>query len=155
MPRIDVDVTKTGAIVEGRSLVKIGSLPHVFPDGDPVLKQFFLTVTAKDAKGQTLVEETQQFGLSYDKLLRGPIPDPFIKGGNTRKVPFALTLPSGTSASSIEAVLTYSLIPTPELVVQEKYLAALLTDAEREEARKIIHEYTQRHFLTYRVKQLP
>ena len=155
MPRIDVEVTKTGTVVEGRSVVKVGSLPHIFPDGDPVLKQFFLTVTAKDAKGQTLVEETQQFGLSYDKLLRGPIQDPFIKGGNTRKVPFALTLPSGTSASSIEAVLTYSLIPTPEPVVQEKYLAALQTDAEREEARKIIHEYTQRHFLTYRVKQLP
>ena len=155
MPRIDVEVTKTGTVVEGRSVVKVGSLPHIFPDGDPVLKQFFLTVTAKDAKGQTLVEETQQFGLSYDKLLRGPIQDPFIKGGNTRKVPFALTLPSGASVSSIEAVLTYSLIPTPEPVVQEKYLAALPTDAEREEARKIIHEYTQRHFLTYRVKLLP
>jgi Cytochrome c554 and c-prime len=155
MPRIDVEVTKTGTIVEGRSLVKVGSLPHSFPDGDPVLKQFFLTVTAKDAKGQTLAEETQQFGLSYDKLLRGSIPDPFVKGGNTRKVPFAFTLPNGTVASSIEAVLTYALIPTPEPVVQERYLAALPTDAEREDARKIIHEYTQRHFLTYRVKQLP
>ena len=155
MPRIDVEVTKAGTTVEGRSLVKIGSLPHIFPDGDPVLKQFFLTVTAKDAKGQTLAEETQQFGLSYDKLLRGPIPDPFIKGGNTRKVPFAFTLPSGTAASSIEAVLTYALIPIPDPVIQEKYLAALQTDAERDEARKIIHEYTQRHFLTYRVKQLP
>lgn len=155
MPRIDVEVTKTGTTVEGRSLVKVGSLPHIFPDGDPVLKQFFLTVTAKDAKGQTLAEETQRFGLSYDKLLRGPIPDPFIKGGNTRKVPFAFTLPSGTAASSIEAVLTYALIPTPEPVVQEKYLVSIPTDAEREEARKIIHEYTQRHFLTYRVKQLP
>jgi hypothetical protein len=150
-----VDVTKTGTVVEGRSVVKIGSLPHSFPDGDPVLKQFFLTVTAKDAKGQILVEETQQFGLPYDKILRGPIPDPFIKGGNTRKVPFTLTLPSGTAASSVEVVLTYALIPTPEPVVQEKYLATLPTDAEREEARKIIHEYTQRHFLTYRVKQLP
>lgn len=155
MPRIDVEVTKTGTTVEGRSLVKVGSLPHIFPDGDPVLKQFFLTVTAKDAKGQTLTEETQRFGLSYDKLLRGPIPDPFIKGGNTRKVPFAFTLPSGTVASSIEAVLTYALIPAPEPEVQEKYLGSLQTDAEREEAKMIIHEYTQRHFLTYRVKQLP
>ena len=154
MPRIDVEVTKTGTTVEGRSLVKVGSLPHIFPDGDPVLKQFFLTVTAKDAKGQTLTEETQRFGLSYDKLLRGPIPDPFIKGGNTRKVPFAFTLPSGTVASSIEAVLTYALIPAPEPEVQEKYLGSLQTDAEREEAKMIIHEYTQRHFLTYRVKQL-
>ncbi|MFO0699296.1 MAG: multiheme c-type cytochrome [Nitrospira sp.] len=154
MPRIDVEVTKTGTTVEGRSLVKVGSLPHIFPDGDPVLKQFFLTVTAKDAKGQTLVEETQQFGLSYNQLLRGPIPDPFIKGGNTRKAPFALRLPSGAVASSVEVVLTYALIPEPATSLLEAYLATLETDAEREEARKIIHDYTQRHFLTYRVKPL-
>lgn len=154
MPRIDVDVTKTGTILEGRSLVKVGSLPHIFPDGDPVLKQFFLTVTAKDAKGQTLAEETRQFGLSYDQLLRGPIPDPFIKGGNTRKVPFALTLPNGTVASSVEVVLTYSLIPRPEQGLQDRYLASLQAESEREEAKKIIQEYTQRHFLTYRVKTL-
>lgn len=154
MPRIDVEVTKTGATVEGRSLVKVGSLPHSFPEGDPVLKQFFLTVTAKDAKGQILTEETQQFGLSYDQLLRGPIPDPFIKGGNTRKVPFVLTLPEGKAAASIEAVLNYALIPTPTPTLLERYLATLATDAARDEAKNIVQEYTQRHFLTYRVKVL-
>ena len=28
-----------------------------------------------------LGEETKRFGLPYEKILRGPIPDPFIKGG--------------------------------------------------------------------------
>ncbi|UVT19329.1 MAG: hypothetical protein H8K03_16240 [Nitrospira sp.] len=154
MPRIDVEATKTGMVVEGTGIVKVGSLPHSFPDGDPVLKQFFLTITVKDAKGNTLAEETKQFGLPYDRILRGPIPDPFIKGGNTRKVPFALTLPGGTAASSIEAVLTYALIPKPEIPLQEQYFATLQADTEREEARKIIQEYTQRRFLTYRVKSL-
>ncbi|NOU09101.1 MAG: hypothetical protein HOO98_03655 [Nitrospira sp.] len=155
LPRIDVDVTKAGTVVEGTGIVKVGSLPHSFPDGDPVLKQFFLTVTAKDAAGKILAEETKQFGLPYDKILRGPIPDPFIKGGNTRKVPFALALPADTAASSIEAVLTYALIPMPEPPVLEKYLTTLETETTREEARKIVQEYTQRHFLTYRVKALP
>jgi nitrate/TMAO reductase-like tetraheme cytochrome c subunit len=154
MPRIEVEVTKTGRVVEGTGIVKVGSLPHSFPDGDPVLKQFFLTVTVKDAAGKIVAEETKRFGLSYDKILRGPIPDPFIKGGNTRKVPFSLVLPAGTAAASIEAVLTYALIPTPEPALQDKYLGILETDTEREEARKIIQEYTQRHFLTYRVKSL-
>lgn len=154
MPRIDVDVTKTGTVVEGIGVVKVGSLPHSFPDGDPVLKQFFLTITAKNAAGKTVAEETKQFGLPYDKILRGSIPDPFIKGGNTRKVPFTLTLPAGAAVASIEVVLTYALIPMPEPLLQEQYLATLGTDAEREEARKIIQEYTQRHFLTYRVKSL-
>jgi len=154
MPRIDIEVAKTGTVVEGTGVVKVGSLPHSFPDGDPVLKQFFLTVTAKDGTGKTLAEETRQFGLPYDKILRGPIPDPFIKGGNTRKVPFSLTLPAGTAAASIEAMLTYSLLPTPEPPLQERYLETLKTDTEREGTRKIIQEYTQRRFLTYRVKSL-
>jgi len=154
MPRIDIEVTKLGAMVEGISAVKVGSLPHSFPDGDPILKQFYLTLTVKDAKGETLVEETKQFGLPYDEILRGPIPDPFVKGGTTRKVPFALTLPAGAVASSVEAVLTYALIPTPAPELQHKYLTTLGGEAERDEAKKIIQEYSQRHFLTYRVKPL-
>ncbi|MGE0644116.1 MAG: multiheme c-type cytochrome [Nitrospira sp.] len=154
MPRIDIGITKSDSIVEGIGAVKVGSLPHSFPDGDPVLKQFFLTITVKDVKGETLAEETKQFGLSYEEMLRGPIPDPFVKGGTTRKIPFALTLPAGAVASSVEAVLTYSLIPMPTPELQERYLATLRTDGQREEAKKIIHEYSQRHFLTYRVKGL-
>ncbi len=154
MPRIDIGVTKHDSVVEGIGAVKVGSLPHSFPDGDPVLKQFFLTLTVKDANGRTLAEETKQFGLSYGEILRGPIPDPLVKGGTTRKVPFALTLPDGAVASSVEAVLTYSLIPTPAPELQQTYLATLRTDGEREEAKKIIQEYSQRHFLTYRVKPL-
>lgn len=154
MPRIDIEMTKIDRLVEGIGIVKVGSLPHSFPDGDPVLKQFFLTVTAKDATGKTLAEQTKQFGLPYDKILRGPIPDPFIKGGNTRKVPFSLALPAVPAAASIEAVLTYSLLPTPEPLLLERYLSTLETDRKREEARKIIQEYTQQRFLTYRVKSL-
>ena len=57
-----------------------------------------LTITIKDAQGKVLGEETKRFGLPYDKILRGPIPDPFIKGGNTRKVPFTLPLAAGVLA---------------------------------------------------------
>ena len=154
MPRIDLDITKTGTSVEGTALVKIGSLPHSFPDGDPVLKQFFLTVTIKDAKGQVLAEDKKHFGLPFDKILRGPIPDPFIKGGHTRKVPFARTLPEGTKAATVEAVLNYGLIPTPDAALRDKYLASLGSDKEREEAKKILNEYTQPRILTYRAKSL-
>jgi nitrate/TMAO reductase-like tetraheme cytochrome c subunit len=152
-PRIDIDLKQTGGAVEGIALVKIGSLPHSFPDGDPVLKQFFLTITVKDAAGKVLAGETRQFGLPYEKVLRGPIPDPFIKGGHTRKVPFALPLSAGTPAT-VEAVLTYALIPTPEPTLMGKYLATLKSDKDRDEAKQIIHEYTQPRMLTYRVKSL-
>jgi nitrate/TMAO reductase-like tetraheme cytochrome c subunit len=154
MPRVDLETTKSASAVEGIALVKIGSLPHSFPDGDPVLKQFYLTITAKDAQGKVLKEETKQFGLPYDKILRGPIPDPFIKGGNTRKVPFSLPLPAGTTAALVEAVLSYTLIPTPEPALREKYLVTLGNDKERENAKKILDEYTQPRVLTYRAKNL-
>ena len=119
-----------------------------------MLKQFFLTVTAKDAAGHVVAEESKQFGLPYDKILRGPIPDPFIKGGHTRKVPFALMLPDGFTAATVEAVLTYALIPTPDPTLQEKYLATLSGGKERDEAKQIIHEYTRPRMLTYRAKSL-
>jgi nitrate/TMAO reductase-like tetraheme cytochrome c subunit len=154
MPRVDIETTKSASTVEGTMLVRVGSLPHSFPDGDPVLKQFFLVVTVKDAKGKVLGQDTKQFGLPYDKILRGPIPDPFIKGGNTRKVPFSLTLPAGTSAASIEAVLNYALIPVPEPALRDKYLATLANDKERENAKKILDEYAQPRVLTYRAKTL-
>ncbi len=154
MPRVDIDSTKSASAVEGTVLVKVGSLPHSFPDGDPVLKQFFLAITVKDAAGKVLGQETKQFGLPYDKILRGPIPDPFIKGGNTRKVPFSLSVPAGASAASIEAVLNYSLIPVPEPALKDRYLATLVSDKEREAAKKILDEYTQPRVLTYRAKTL-
>jgi hypothetical protein len=153
-PRVDIDVKKTGGTLEGTVLVKIGSLPHSFPDGDPVLKQFFLTLTVKDEAGHVVAEHTKTFGLPYDKILRGPVPDPFIKGGHTRRVPFALTVPEGSAAATVEAVLTYALIPTPEPTLQDKYLATLSSNKERDEAKQIIHEYTRPRVLTYRVKSL-
>ena len=154
MPRIDIEASKSTAAVEGTVLVKVGSLPHSFPDGDPVLKQFFLTIAVKDAGGKVLSQETKHFGLPYDKILRGPIPDPFIKGGNTRKVPYSLSVPAGTTAASIEAVLNYALIPVPDTALRDKYLATLTDNKEREAAKKILDEYTQPRMLTYRAKTL-
>jgi hypothetical protein len=154
MPRIDIDHTKSSDKVEGTALVKVGSLPHSFPDGDPVLKQFILVIAVKDAQGKVLAQETKQFGLPYDKILRGPIPDPFIKGGNTRKVPFSLAIPSGATPALIEAVLNYTLIPAPEPALRDKYLATLKDDKEREKAKKILEEYAQPRVLTYRAKTL-
>ena len=68
-------------------------------------------------------------------------------------MPFSLAVPGGASAASVEAVLTYSLIPTPEPALKDKYLATLKDDKEREKAKKILDEYTPR-MLTYRAKTL-
>jgi hypothetical protein len=154
MPRIEVEATKSGTSVDGTVLVKVGSLPHSFPDGDPVLKQFFLAITTKDAQGNVLGEETKRFGLPYEKILRGPIPDPFIKGGHTRRVPFSQALKGGEEPATIEVVLSYALIPEPEAELKTKYLATLANDQERATAKKVIEEYIQPRMLTYRAKAL-
>src|SRR4029078_8739690 len=83
MPRIDIDSSKSAEKVEGTALVKVGSLPHSFPDGDPVLKQFDLAITVKDAQGKVLAQETKHFGLPYDKILRGSVHRPFMQGCKT------------------------------------------------------------------------
>jgi hypothetical protein len=154
MPRIDLDVSAGASGVEGTVLVKIGSLPHSFPDGDPVLKQFFVSIVIKDAEGKSLGEQVQHFGLPYDKILRGPIPDPFIKGGYTRRVPFSQPLPPGSSPAAVEVVLSYALIPEPDAALKGEYLATLATDQARATADSIISEYVQPRVLTYRAKAL-
>jgi hypothetical protein len=119
------------------------------------LKQFFLTVTLKDAKGVTVASEVTHIGLPFDQILRGPIPDPFVKGGTTRRVPFSLMLPSGAPVPvTIEALLTYSLIPEPTPELQSKYLATLPSDKDRQTATTLIHEYSQPRVLTFRTKAL-
>ena len=60
-PRVDLEVGQSGNGIEGRVLVRNGSLPHVFPGGDPVLKQFFVTVTVKDAEGHVLGTLEERF----------------------------------------------------------------------------------------------
>ena len=71
-----------------------------------------------------------------------------------RKVPFSFAVPSGNAPASVEAVLSYTLIPIPEPALKDKYLAMLKDDKERDSAKKIIDEYTQPRMLTYRAKNL-
>ncbi|MBI5410634.1 MAG: hypothetical protein HZA21_01430 [Nitrospirae bacterium] len=162
MPRVDIEVKKSStavegpvlSAVEGTVLVRTGSLPHSFPDGDPVLKQYFMTITVKDAKGQVLATEQKRFGLPFDQILRGPIPEPLVRGGTTKRVPFTAALPAGTVPASVEALLTYALIPEPEPGLKERYLATLANEQDRATALTLIQEYTQARVLTFRTKTL-
>ncbi len=154
MPRVDIEASKSSRAIEGTVLVRVGSLPHSFPDGDPTLKQFFVTITAKDAKGLVLASEVKRFGTPYEQLARGPYPEPFIKGGTTRRVPFTLTLKEGAAPANLEATLTYALIPEPSPALRDKYLATLAGEKERTEAMKLLQEYFQPRVLTFRTKAL-
>jgi len=154
MPRVDIEATSSGPSIQGTVLIRVGSLPHSFPDGDPVLKQFFVTITAKDARGIVVASDVKRFGLSYEQIARGPFPEPFIKGGTTRRVPFTLTIMEGAVPASIEAVLTYALIPEPSPELQANYLATLPDEKARTEAMKLLREYSQPRMLTFRTKSL-
>ncbi|MEW6544934.1 MAG: multiheme c-type cytochrome [Nitrospirota bacterium] len=154
MPRVDIEAGKPAGSVEGTVFIRTGSLPHSFPDGDPVLKQFYVTVTAKDARGEVLGSEVKQFGLPFDQILRGPIPEPLVRGGTTRRVPFSLSVPQGATPATIEALLTYTLIPSPSPELKKRYLASLPGDKDREAAEKLIQEYAQPRVLTFRTKSL-
>jgi len=154
MPRVDIEAKKSSTAVEGTVLVRTGSLPHSFPDGDPVLKQYFIAITVKDAKGQVLATEQKRFGLPFDQILRGPIPEPLVRGGTTRHIPFTAAIPAGAVPASVEALLTYALIPEPEPGLKERYLATLASEQDRAKAAKLIQEYAQARVLTFRTKSL-
>ncbi|NKB82185.1 MAG: hypothetical protein GKS05_09920 [Nitrospirales bacterium] len=152
--RVDIDVTKMTNGVGGTVLVRNGSLPHMFPGGDPVLKQFFVTIHIKDQDGNLLAKEEKRFGLGFDEILRGPIPTPLVNGGVTRKIPFFLNVPEGKTASLVEAVLSYALIPKPDEAVKSRYIATLKTEHEKKAAHNIIEDYSTARLLTFRTKDL-
>ena len=153
-PRVDIEVAKKKNNVEGTVLVRNGSLPHMFPGGDPVLKQFFVTVRVKDEAGHIISEQQKKFGHSFAELLRGSIPEPLVNGGTTRRIPFRVEIPDGLQSVNVEAVLSYALIPEPTPELQERYLSTLASDKEREEAEKIIKDYSSQRLITFRTTTL-
>ncbi len=152
--RVDIDAKASQGGIEGEVLVKNGALPHTFPGGDPVLKQFFVTVTLKSADGQVVDQYTKQFGKAFDELLRGPIPRPLVNGGTTRHIPFSLKAPEGSTGLVIEAALSYSLIPEPPKELKNAYLATLPDDKSREKAEALIKDYATPRLLTFRTMSL-
>lgn len=154
MPRLEVEAKRTGTRVEGEVAVMNGAVPHNFPDGDPVLKQFFLTVNVKDKKGRLLGSTQKVFGTPFAQLLDQPLGDILVKGGTTKRIPFALALSEEAEGMSIDAVLTYSLIPKPEPELLGGYLKTLPTDAERDRAKRLLADYAEPRILTFRTKPL-
>ena len=151
-PRVDIELDKGSDDVQGTVLVRNGSLPHVFPGGDPVLKQFFVTVTVKNEEGHIVGNQQERFGLDFEQLLRGPIPNPLVSGGTTRRIPFSISMKNGDQPNYVEAALSYALIPEPGRLLIDRYLATLETDREKETAKKIIADYSSQRLLTFRTK---
>ena len=153
-PRVDIEAKKGKGSVEGEVLLRNGALPHMFPGGDPVLKQFYVTITLKEKNGQVLDQYQERFGRTFEELLRGPIPQPFVNGGTTRHIPFSLKTPQDSEGFLIEASVSYSLIPEPSKELTMQFLKTLATDKERENAESIIKDYSSPRLLTFRTMSL-
>jgi hypothetical protein len=154
MPRLEVKADRNGTKIEGEIAVMNGAVPHNFPDGDPVLKQFYLTVTVKDKNGRELGTTQKTFGNSYANLLEQPLGDILVKGGTTKHVPFALTLSEEGEGMLLDVLLTYSLIPKPAPELLAGYLKTLPSDADREKATRLLANYAEPRILTFRTKPL-
>ena len=154
MPRLEVKADRNGTKIEGEIAVMNGAVPHNFPDGDPVLKQFYLTVTVKDKNGRELGTTQKTFGNSYANLLEQPLGDILVKGGTTKHVPFTLTLSEEGEGMLLDVLLTYSLIPKPAPELLAGYLKTLPSDADREKATRLLANYAEPRILTFRTKPL-
>lgn len=153
-PRVDIDVTWSQGVVEGEVLVKNGAVPHTFPGGDPVLKQFFVTVVLKTTDGKIVDQYKKRFGKTFEELLRGPIPRPLINGGTTRHIPFSLNAPQDAKGLVLEAIISYALIPEPTPELKAAYLATLPDEKAREKAEAIMKDYAAPRLLTFRIMDL-
>jgi hypothetical protein len=152
--RVDIEAKNGVGVVAGEVLVRNGALPHMFPGGDPVLKQFFVTIMLKTADGEIVDQYEERFGKNFEELLRGPIPRPLVNGGTTRHIPFSLKNPQEAKGLVLEAVLSYALIPEPTPELKDSYLATLPTDKDREKAEAIIKDYAAPRLLTFRTMNL-
>lgn len=150
VPRLDIEVARSEQRVAGTVLVRNGSLPHSFPGGDPLLKQFGLTVSLIDAQGRIVASEQKRFGSSYANLLRDPAPDPLIRGGTTRRIPFTLSMPDGVRPVRVQAVFTSALLPEAEPALLARYLASLSSDRERTEAKRLLTDYAKETLFAFR-----
>ena len=77
-----------------------------------------------------------------------------MKGGTTRRLPYSLPIPDGRQPTTLEAVLSYALVPQPDPELWERYMKTLPSEADREAARGIIREYAEPRLLTFRSKTL-
>lgn len=152
--RLDVEVTKTQGLLEGIVHIRNGNLTHMFPGGDPVLKQFLVEVIVKDSKGKIIGEIKKYFGRAFEELLEGAIPQPLINGGITRRVPFSISVPEDSSPELIEASISYALIPEPGEKLKNGYLATLSDKKAIEKAQEIINSYSSFRLLTFRTMSL-
>ena len=152
--RLDVELTKAQGKIEGTVHIRNGSLTHMFPGGDPVLKQFLVEVIVKDSKGRIIGENRKNFGRSFEELLEGPIPQPLINGGITRRIPFSVSVPEDSYPELIEARISYALIPEPGEQQKNGYLATLSDKKAIRKAEEIINSYSSFRLLTFRTMSL-
>ena len=152
--RLDVEVTQTQGQVEGIVHIRNGSVTHMFPGGDPVLKQFLVEVIVKDSKGNIIGKNEKYFGRAFEELLEGPIPQPLVNGGITRHIPFRIAVPEGSTPNFIEASISYALIPKPGANLKDSYLASLSDEKIRQKAKDIIESYSAFRLLTFRTMSL-
>lgn len=152
--RVDIEAQKIANSVTGTVHILNGNLTHMFPGGDPTLKQFFVKLTLKDETGKVIGHDLKKYGRSYAELMTGQTPQPLISGGTTRHIPFSIPVKEGHSPSFIEASISYALIPEPGATLKNRFLASLSEEKDRKKAEEIITEYTSRRLLTFRTKAL-
>ena len=111
------------------------------------------TVVIQPKTAET-TEEQKRFGSSYAEVLRNPYPDPLIRGGTTRRIPFTLAVTGGARPARIQAVLSSALLPEPGPTQLEQYLASLPSDRERAEAKRLLTDYALPTLLTFRSRTL-
>lgn len=151
--KLEAEAERRGDDLHVIANIKVGEIAHTLPEGDPLFKEFILTITVKDQDGKEIYKGEKIYTRRFEETLKDPVipMDNYLRNGETKKVLFDLKVPDTSKRLDIDLLLTYSLIPHLDPDLMDRYLGSLMRD-EREGAENIIAEYRRSYTLAHLFK---
>lgn len=152
--KLEAEAERRGDELHVIANIKAGEIAHTLPaEGDPLFKEFILTISAKDQDGKEVYKGEKIYTRRFDEVLKdSKIPiDALLRNGETRKALFIFKIPDTAQRFDIDLLLTYSLIPQPDPDLMDRYLGSLPPE-EQEGAKKLITEYRRSYTLAHLFK---
>lgn len=151
--KLEAEAERRGDDLHVSVNIKAGEIAHTLPEGDPLFKEFILTISVKDQDGREVYKGEKIYTSKFGDTLKDykTSMENLLRNGEIRKTSFSFKVPDVAKHFDIDLLLTYSLISQPDPDLVDRYLDSLLPD-EREGVKKIISEYRRSYTLSHLFK---
>lgn len=151
--KLEAEAERRGDDLHVAVNIKAGEIAHTLPEGDPLFKEFILTISIRDQEGREVYKGEKVYTNKIDEILKNyKVPaENLLRNGEIRKVLLNFKVPDTANRFDIDILLTYSLIPQPDPELMDRYLEPLSPD-EKEGAKRLIAEYRRSYTLGHLFK---